>query len=285
MPSSDFETSACRTLTNPIRATLRSYESDMQINLIDVGATGGLQLPWSSRQDIIGTKLSFEPNEPVLIEPGNLRYNTAVWNYDGEAEFTILGEGGMGSSLLQPNVEWVEANFDMLKKEGDPALAATFLDRCKPKGTLRCEVRKLDTILSELRSRADVPRFHFLKSDTQSGEWFVLDGARQYLSEQCLGLELECYRYPLYKGMRLQNEVFELLDEYGFDRWGWTGYQYSFNSQSEYLFLKRGVSGEEKKTVDAIRALYNTSGPNSIINLRGRSFKERVKDRLGRMFS
>lgn len=235
----------------------------MRLNLIDVGATGGLELPWRRKPGLIGTVLSFEPNEPPSVSPGRISHDTAVWNYDGEATFTIYGEGGTGSSLLPQNYDWVRDNFDRIRHLGDPQLADTWLQRSQPKGTFTCQVRKLDTVLADLGP--DRPRFQFLKSDTQSGEWFVLDGARDYLANECLGLELECYRFPLYKGLKTEDEVSALLDDLGFERCGWTGYKASFASQADYLFLKRDPAPKDRPYVEAIRRLYGVSGRNSII--------------------
>src|SRR5690606_34624972 len=143
-------------------------------------------------------------------------------------------------------------NFDWLTNMGKRSLAETWFDRAEPRGTFACPVRKLDTILADLPNR---PRFHFLKSDTQSGEWFVLDGAREFLASECLGVELECFRYPLYEGLKTEEEVFALMDDLGFDRWGWTGYQNSFLSQADYLFLRRDVTEADRPAWEAIRSL------------------------------
>src|SRR5690606_32426013 len=97
------------------------------------------------------------------------------------------------------------------------------------------------------------------------GEWFVLDGARDFLASECLGVELECFRYPLYEGLKTEEEVFALMDDLGFDRWGWTGYQNSFLSQADYLFLRRDVTEADRPAWEAIRSLYRTSGADSLI--------------------
>jgi FkbM family methyltransferase len=234
----------------------------MQLGLIDIGSRGGLENPWRRAPGLIGKVLAFEPNDELRDGGNRLSYPTAVWNYDGEADFTVYGEHGFGSSLLPQNVEWVRENFARIGNQGNHRLAATWFDRAQPKGSFTCPVRKLDTILADIPTR---PRFHFLKSDTQSGEWFVIDGARDFLANECLGVELECFRYPLYEGLRTEDEVFALMDELGFDRWGWTGYQNTFLSQADYLFLKRNPAAADRVAVGAIKALYRTEGPDSLI--------------------
>ena len=55
-----------------------------------------------------------------------------------------------------------------------------------------------------------------MKSDTQSGEFFVLEGAKKYLENDCIGLELELFRYPLYQNLVTEEEVKSYLAELGF---------------------------------------------------------------------
>jgi hypothetical protein len=118
-----------------------------------------------------------------------------------------------------------------------------------------------------------------LKSDTQSGEFFVLDGARHYLKHDCLGLDLELFRYPLYKEMVLEDDVKNFLVDLGFEIAGWTGYQNSFLSQADYLFLRKEArSLDEEKTINLIRKIYSPQGSNKII--KSTSSLERVKNKI-----
>ena len=234
-----------------------------RINVIDIGSAGGLEYPWSKYKALVGTTLSFEPNGEHFSRGNLIQSNMAIWDRDGEADFFIYGEDGMGSSLLMPNLVWVKENYEWRRTQGNPQLAATFVQRAQLQGTVKRQIRKLDTVLTELPPNR--PRFHFLKSDTQSGEWFVLDGARRYLAQECLGIELECFRYPLYEGIKLEGEVFGHLGELGFKRWGWTGYQASFASQADYLFLKTPSTEEEGGIISTIKRVYGADGPNSII--------------------
>lgn len=71
----------------------------MQINLIDIGSVDGLDAPWNG-SDRVGHVLSFEPNEPPRHEERLISYPTAVWNYDGEAEFTVYGLRLCGKGIV-----------------------------------------------------------------------------------------------------------------------------------------------------------------------------------------
>ncbi len=238
----------------------------LPIDLIDVGAVGGLGAPWREHPDAVGQVLSFEPNEPARRDGRRWTHDCAIWHEDGRAPFHISGEGGSGSSLLRQNPEWVAANYERIAREGDPILNRTWQQRSQISKVIEVEVRRLDTVLAELTAAGDRPRYRFLKSDTQSGEWFVLQGAQKFLAEDCVGLELELFRYPLYQGMVLEDEVKAWLALRGFRVAGWSGYQASFASQADYLFLReRPRDAEEQALLATIETVYAPKGPERLI--------------------
>jgi hypothetical protein len=239
----------------------------MKINIIDVGAVGGFDPPWSKHRDKIGASLSFEPNEPPIFQGNHLRYNSAVWNYDGEGTFFVSGEKGIGSSLLKQNVDWVRENFDRLKDQGDRVMNASWFERSQIRKTAPCRVCTLDSVLDQIRQqgREDL-KFHFIKSDTQSGEFPVLDGARRFLKDDCLGLELELFRYPIYEGIVTEEEVKAFLKAEGFEIAGWSGYQNSFEATADYLFLRsKPRSSSEASMIEQIRTIYQPHGKERLI--------------------
>ena len=238
-----------------------------KINIIDVGSVGGFDSPWKNYTQFIDWSLSFEPNEPSVLDRKNLKYNCAVWNFNGEAAFYVSGPNGTGSSLLKQNYDWVKEHFENIRSEGNPKLNDTWLERSQIIKEFLCPVKKLDTILDELeQSLGKHICFDFLKSDTQSGEFFVLEGARNYLENECIGLELELFKYPLYQGIVTENEVKDYLSDLGFCVSGWTGYKNSFSSQADYLFLRKNPrSEEESKKIELIKSIYKPYGSKQII--------------------
>jgi hypothetical protein len=80
-------------------------DSTSKIGLIDIGAVGGLGLPWQDHQHKLDRVLSFEPNEPPHVLGKRLRYDCAVWNFDGEVTFYVSGMAGTGFSLLKQNID------------------------------------------------------------------------------------------------------------------------------------------------------------------------------------
>lgn len=260
-----------------------------KINVIDIGSVGGLDLPWCFHQDKIGRSLSFEPNEPTILLGDHLRYDSAIWNFDGEGKFYVSGPNGTGSSLLKQNYKWVRDNFDAIKNDGDFRLNNSWFERSKITHEFDCKIKKLDTVLKEIEKiREQKDCFHFLKSDTQSGELFVLQGAQNYLKEDCLGLDLELFRYPLYEGIVTEEEVKNYLDNMGFYVAGWTGYQNSFNATSDYLFLRRSPRNQEEEMIIAqIIGIYNPQGKEKIIKRRTTMQKltSKIKTIYSRSFS
>jgi FkbM family methyltransferase len=252
-----------------------------KLNLIDVGAVQGLDVPWKHHAHRVGHLLSFEPNDAPQLAGQHLKYNTAVWNYDGQGTFYISGANGVGSSLLRHNEAWVRAHYDQLKHQGNPQFNATWFERSRVLRTVPVQVRKLDTILAEVRQQVGPVPFHFLKSDTQSGEGHVLQGAAQFVRDECLGLELEMFRYPMYEGVILEDEVIATLEQFGFVQLGWTGYLYSFHAACDRLFVRREPrNATEAALIGQIKEIYRPA--NGLIKqpTRWKKFKTKIRQAL-----
>jgi hypothetical protein len=251
-----------------------------KINIIDVGSVGGFDCPWNNHIECIDWSLSFEPNEPSVLDRKNLKYNCCVWNFDGEAPFYVSGPNGTGSSLLKQNFDWVKENFEKIRLEGNQKFNDTWFERSQITKEFTCPVKKLDTILAELnQSLGENIPFHFLKSDTQSGEFFVLEGAKNYLKNDCLGLELELFRYPMYQNVVTEDVVKSYLNNLGFYIAGWTGYWGSFSAASDYLFLRKNPRSEEEiNIIESIKTIYNPSGSEKLI--KQQSFPSRSVNKL-----
>ena len=90
--------------------------------------------------------------------------------------------------------------------------------------------------------------------------------AKDFLSNECLGLELELFKYPLYENIKLESEVKEFLFDYGYRIAGWTGYRNSLLASSDYLFLKaKDLDKEQKRVIDYIEKIYSPKGSERII--------------------
>ncbi len=237
-----------------------------KINVIDIGSVGGLDLPWKNHLNKIGHTLSFEPNELPILEGRDLRYDCAIWNFNGRSKFYISGPNGVGSSLLEQNFDWVRENFDRICLEGNSKFNDTWFERSQILKEIPCQVKTLDTVLAEINQIHPNLSYNFLKSDTQSGEFFVLEGAKQFLKQECIGLELELFRYPLYKNLLTEDVVKDYLSSLGFSIAGWTGYLNSFHGSSDYLFLRSEPrNAEEAQLIRQIKTIYNPKGSQGFI--------------------
>ncbi len=209
------------------------------LNFIDVGSLGPLPAPWFSNQDRIGFLLNFEPHEAPRRTANSLTLDTALWEGDAERPFYVYkGFSASGSSLFEQNTDYVRDNFDTLRLRGPRDLAESWLDRSTlvKTATLRC--RALDEVLQQ--SVPDVP-FHFMKIDTQGAELNILRGAEQLLRTQCIGLHLELFTLPLYKGIALLPEVQAHCAERGFRLVKKSPAHGSFDSQHDCLFLRENA--------------------------------------------
>lgn len=221
------------------------------INLIDVGSAGDLPHPWNKNAHKIRHLLKFEPRDEPSKDPHVVTADVALWETNCERDFYIYrGFGGSGSSLLQQNYEYVTENFEELRKRGSERLANTWFERSQLDRTERIGCRRLDDVLQELDHSF---HYHFLKIDAQGAEYQILRGAERFLRESCLGLHLELFVLPLYKGIKLLPEVVGYLDGLGFELARKSPAHGSFASQHDCVLLKRGCEG---KVVDAIRRIY-----------------------------
>ena len=221
------------------------------VNLIDVGAAEGLQPPWHGNAPVIRRLLRFEPRDEASQEPWCKTVDAALWETAGERDFYVCrGLGGSGSSLFEQNCEYVKEHYDELKRRGPEHLAKTWFERSTLERVDQIICRTLDEVLLALNHPFP---YHFVKIDAQGAEYNILKGFEKGLREDCIGLHLELFALPMYKGIKLLPEVEDYLRGFGFDLVKKCPAHGTFDSQHDCVFLKTGVQGE---AADAIRAVY-----------------------------
>ena len=221
------------------------------VNLIDIGSVGGLPHPWSEKTDRIHHLLNFEPRDQSERSPHITTINVALWESNCERDFYIYkGFGGTGSSLFQQNIDYVTQNWEQLRKRGDEHLANTWFDRSQLERVERIACRRLDDVIGELGHKFP---YHFVKIDAQGAEYEIMKGAEHLLSTSCLGLYLELFLIPLYKGINLLPEVVEYLEGFDFELVKKFSPHGSFDSQHDCLLLKKGVISQ---VMDVILKVY-----------------------------
>jgi FkbM family methyltransferase len=224
------------------------------VGLIDVGSVGSLPSPWNEHARRIAHLLKFEPRDRAgSSNPHVATCNTALWDAECERSFFIYqGQRGTGSSLFEQNVEYVRENFDELRSRGPRRLAETWFERSRLVRVEKVRCRRLDDVLAE----HELP-YEFLKIDAQGAEYEILRGAEGFLRDSCIGLHLELFALPLYKGIKLLPEVEHHLAGLGFELAKKYPAHGSFDSQHDCVFLKSGASGA---VFDAIREVYGLTG-------------------------
>ncbi len=245
-----------RKLNKFVKNTIDSYRIGRgPVGVIDVGSIGGLQEPWSMHVSEVNYLLNFEPNDRPARKKRICTYNTALWEVKADLPFYIYkGFNATGSSLFEQNIDYVESNWDSIKNRGPRNLANSWRDRSQLVETLTLKCQTLDHVLSE---EGIANELHFLKIDAQGAEMNILKGGLNFLSTQCVGLQLELFEIPLYKGIALKPEVVQFLSDLGFNLVLEMPAHGSFDSQNDCVFLHsyRGESAVRK----AIMRVYGVS--------------------------
>lgn len=221
------------------------------INLIDIGSAGTLPYPWKRKPHLIRHLLRIDPRDDEANQPHVVTVNTALWEKNCERDFYIYrGRKGSGSSLFEQNYEYVTKHFHELRNRGPNKLAKTWFERSQLERVERIACRTLDDVLEKLGQSFS---YHFLKIDAQGAEHPILKGAERFLSDSCIGLHLELFVIPLYKGIKLFDEVHGFLRDFGFKLLKKFPAHGSFDSQHDCLFLK---PNQNSKIESAIRLIY-----------------------------
>jgi FkbM family methyltransferase len=214
---------------------------------------GGLPAPWDEHPEQIASLLNFDPNVPSERNGCVVTLQTALWDSEGDRPFYIYkGLNHTGSSLLKQNFQYVDENWDELRRRGPSHLADTWHDRS---ALVRSETVHCRTMDSVLQQDAPDRRFHFLKIDAQGGEAPILRGAERFLETHCVGLQLELMRIPMYEGVVLREEVIAWLADRGFEVVREFPAHGTFDSQNDVVFLHAERGKDE--VGQAIRAVYD----------------------------
>jgi FkbM family methyltransferase len=261
-----FNTREMISITRPVRKIAKkirnrltgdsiiNYRGLGKINVIDVGSLGNLPEPWLSNSRYIKNLLSFEPLENAGRKKNVIISASALWSEKCKKQFYIYkGFRSSGSSLFEQNFEYVGKNYEKLKNIGPRHLAETWRKRSQLVKAVEIECETLDSVIDDL----NVPfSFDFLKIDAQGAEYEILLGAKDFLRDSCIGLHLELFNIPLYKGIKLLPDVVELLNLHEFELAKKMPLHGSFNSQNDCLFLRKDVPSEKKEIYDLIRTIY-----------------------------
>ncbi len=232
-----------------------NYRGQGLLNFIDVGALGDLPEPWFTHAKYIAKLLSFEPLEKAAEHPNIITSQAALWEEEATLPFYIYqGLGGSGSSLFKQNYEYVEKNYESLCQRGNPWLAQTWFERSQLASEQEVRCTTLDQVLTSLSPPIS---FDFMKIDAQGAEFQILKGGEAFLENHCLGLQLELFNIPLYKGIALLPEVESYLASKGFELVKKYLAHGSFASQHDCVFLKKHPPEAAYPKMQLLRKVYD----------------------------
>ena len=173
--------------------------------LLDIGASRGEYGKIIRNIGYSGKIISFEPlNEPFIELQKQTQkekkwdaYNYALGNFDGETEINI-SDNFVSSSILR--IKEIHTRVDNKSRQTS-------------KETVN--VKKLDTVFSSLVKKGETV---FMKLDTQGYEKYILEGAKNILSEIAV-IQIELSIESLYDDSHNYLEMIEFLREAEFDLW------------------------------------------------------------------
>ena len=228
------------------------------LNFIDIGSSNGrLPEPWFKNSKHIKNLLCFDPQANGSNNRNIMVKDVGVWKEETTLPFYIYkGLHSSGSSIFQQNHEYVKTNYETLKTKGNQSLASSWFDRAQLLREEKIKVTTLDKILDNNSSK--IP-FDFLKVDAQGAEYEILSGAKKFLDSSCIGLHLELFKVPLYKGIKLEPEVTSFLESRGFELIKKFPSHGTFHSQNDCLYLKKEVSKDQQEKINLLKIIYELS--------------------------
>ena len=165
-------------------------DSDVLINVHDVGSAGSRQYYFADRGDRIKFT-DFEANSN-----GKLR---ALGSTNMEGNLFVTENDHM-SSLYKPNIDYLQERFD----------TKHWRDR-RVSRVVETLVDKLDDLF-DYNSTLD-----FLKIDTQGSEFEILSGAKKVISQQKPLIYCECWLQNVYQNAPQVDQVLALSSELGYE--------------------------------------------------------------------
>lgn len=135
-------------------------------------------------------------------------YPYCIGKKSGKGSFNINFHATT-SSLYEFNNEFDDYTFMPNPAYGEYRLG----DACQFVKSVEVDLFSLEDALKQANSRA----IDFLSLDVQGAEYDVLDGAKDFLRDHCLGIQLEVEFLPIYKGQKTFSQINELMDEIGFE--------------------------------------------------------------------
>ncbi|RJQ25910.1 FkbM family methyltransferase [Candidatus Parcubacteria bacterium] len=179
-----------------------------RLSLLDIGARGGVQWPWD--------RVNRELLSLVLVEPDPV-----------EAE-RIRKELGTNEGAVIPSVLWRDERILTLNLNRSPGTSSVYLPNRQfldqfPEAERYDVLEQLEMpakTIDVLSSSGQMPQVDFAKIDAQGAELAILEGGRNLLAANLVGLEVEVEFAELYYGQPLFCEVETFVrEQIGLELW------------------------------------------------------------------
>ena len=167
----------------------KSMESfDYKFHYVDIGAIGGVSLPWSQLKERVET-VSVEPNPT-----DDLNYNHPIGLGDcNKIAKLYITEDSKCSSVYQPNKEILQF-FNSENTSGKSVI-----------NEIDIQLLRGDEVLDGIET------IDFLKVDTQGSEYSIIDGLSRVLNKHKPIVYLECWMIEVYKGAHTFEKILDLM--------------------------------------------------------------------------
>lgn len=165
------------------------------LSLLDIGARGGIDYPWSTmnKDQLSLILVEPDPEEARLLSSDSNSQNItvlpyALWRSETTLSLNINNSPGT-SSVYKPNNIILDQFPDA--------------NRFDAKENIEIETKTVD----KLADTGKMPNVDFAKIDVQGAELAILEGGVKHFSNELIGLEVEVEFSELYKGQPLFSDV------------------------------------------------------------------------------
>lgn len=211
------------------------YGFEIDLDILDVGATGGIQKKWGLIKKILNVSLVDAIESSVF---GNNKFKS----------LNIIPK--LFSSAAGKNIKFNIAKYELCSSVSEPNF--DHLNRYKGKINF-FNAESFKTIKQIEMETETIDRYFFnnnldfIKIDAEGHHYEILKGASNTL-ERVLGLEIECEFFQLRKNQKVFSNVVDLMEEHNFEFIDflnihkWERNQFRFTGQpqhSDVLFLRR----------------------------------------------
>jgi FkbM family methyltransferase len=181
-----------------------------KLYLLDIGARGGMQWPWTLIDE---NNLSTILVEPDPEEAANLKnsfkdskrevniLSIALWSEKVRMRLKLTKSPG-ASSVFEPNIDFLKQFPDIKRFEIDK--------------NIEFDATTIDSLVDS----GDIKTIDFAKIDVQGAELAILKGGESHFTSNLVGLEVEIEFAHLYKDQPLFNDVDSFIRNHlGLELW------------------------------------------------------------------